>query len=486
MSFSVETGKSKGIPTVAIVGRTNVGKSSLFNALVRKSVAIVEDYPGVTRDRRYGVVQEEYGIYRLVDTGGFLGEDDNPLQHSVRQQAELAIAESHLVIVVFDGMQGPSPLDSEMVEIIRKSKKEVLWVVNKCEKPENQGAAVEFYQLGIEEVIPLSAAHRWGVSELRGRIREALGLDDANRWSQPLAEVEASEDGVEDEEAENSADPKLIKVALVGRPNVGKSSLLNRILGEERVITADIAGTTRDSVDALITRDGQQFEFVDTAGLRKKARVEDGTVERYSNIRSLKALAKADVTILVLDATQDLGGQQDTRLAGLAHERGRGLIIVVNKWDAVEKDHKTVLAYKEYIEENFKFAKYAPILFVSALTGRRCPSIISTIKDVYRSSTLRVSTPEVNRVLKKAFSDRPPPIHRGSPLKMMFATQIGTLPPTFVLFMNHISKIHFGYERYLKNVLRKEFGFEGVDIKIHFRKRRGKADPEKEYYRESA
>jgi GTP-binding protein len=459
------------VPIVAIIGRTNVGKSSLFNALTSRQQAIVEDSPGVTRDRRYGLVPTEEGVFRAVDTGGFVGEDENPLQDSVRQQAEVAVAESDLVIVVFDGMQGPSPLDNEVVQFIRKHKKPALWVVNKCEKPVNEIAANEFFALGIDDIIPISAAHRVGISELKRRVK--LALHEVGIERLPVAVDEGPD-------SEN-----VIRVALIGRPNVGKSSLINKIVGEERVVASPMSGTTRDSVDIEIRRDGQRYVFVDTAGLRRKARVEDHTVERYGNLRSLRALAKCDVAILVLDASSDMGALQDTRLAGLAHERGRGLIIVVNKWDAVEKDNKTAIAYKEYIAEHFKFARYAPTLFVSALTGRRCPSIIEEVRKVYNASRIRVPTAQVNKVLKSAFEMKPPPIYRGVPLKLLFATQISELPPTFVLFLNHTDKIHFGYKRYLKNILRNEFGFAGVDIKMFFRKRRGKDDSPENYSSES-
>jgi GTPase len=453
---------SSEVPSVAIIGRTNVGKSSLFNALTSRQQAIVEDSPGVTRDRRYGLVPTEDGVFRAIDTGGFVGEDDNPIQESVRQQAEVAIAESDLVVVLFDGIQGPSPLDNEVVQYIRRQKKPVIWVANKCEKPVHEVAAGEFYALGIDEIVAISAAHRVGIAELKRLIVDAF--EAMGKGNLP-AEIEEPEVG------------EVIRVALIGRPNVGKSTLINRILGEDRVVASPIAGTTRDNVDVEFTRDGQRYVFVDTAGLRRKSRVEDNTVERYGNLRSLRALAKSDVAILVLDATSDMGSLQDSRLAGLAHERGRGLIIAINKWDAVEKDHKTVLAYREYVEEHFKFARYAPALFISALTGKRCPSVVEEVSRVYKASRTRVSTAQVNKVLKSAFEMKPPPIYRGVPLKLLFATQIGECPPTFVLFLNNIGKLHFGYKRYLKNILRKEFDFYGVDIKLMFRKRRGKDDP---------
>jgi GTPase len=469
------------VPVVAIVGRTNVGKSTLFNAFARRRLAVVHDSDGVTRDRAYIHVSSPFPMM-LVDTGGLFGDLDSDLQDVVRAQAELAIAESDLVICVFDGVAGPHPYDEEVVALLRRIKKPILWVVNKCEKEVTQQTAHEFYGLGLDNLIFVSAAHRQGVRELREAIKETLGIEDTLTVEEEEA-PERDRDNLFDEAADltneetTGADTETpdrpVLVALIGRPNVGKSSLINRIVGEDRLVTADAWGTTRDSVDVSVKRDGQDFTFIDTAGLRKKARIDDQSVERYSALRSLRAIARADVVVLVLDATQGVPSIQDARIAGLIHERGKPLVIVVNKWDAIEKDHKTVHAYKHAIQHEFKFARYAPILFVSALSGRRCPSLFPQILEVWKSSRQRVQTSELNKILSRAFERRPPPVYHGEPVKLFFATQVGVTPPTFVLFVNHTTKIKFFYIRYLKNVLREHFPFPGSDIRVEIRKRRG-------------
>jgi GTPase len=436
--------------SIAIIGRTNVGKSSLFNALAGKHLAIVEDFPGVTRDRKNVTCDFDGYVHELIDTGGLYGDESGDFALSVREQALRALNDADLAIALFDGINGPNPLDGEIVKTIRESQKPVLWVVNKCEKPTSALSAAEFYELGIDDIITISAIHKIGIRELKTTINSLL----QSRISKKIEQ-----------------DPT-VKVALLGKPNVGKSTLLNKIIGEERVITSNIPGTTRDSIDVAITRNGVKFTFVDTAGLRKKAKVDDNTIERISNMRSLRALAQCDVAILVLDASSEMAGVQDARLAGLAHDRGRGLIIAVNKWDAIEKDHKTVKQYENFLHEHFKFARYAPLLFISALTGKRCPSVIEEVNKVYEATLKRVSTAEVNKVLIAAVNKKTPTLYRGHPLKFYFATQIGVKPPTFVIFCNHPNKVQFGYKRYLINAFRKEFEFHGVDIKVHFRKRR--------------
>lgn len=452
------------IPTIAIIGRTNVGKSSLFNALVGRTVAIVEDAPGVTRDRNYAYVTRFGFACTIIDTGGIVGEEEeNALHGAVRAQCDLALAEADLILCVFDGIHGLHPLDSEVVQILRRQPKPVIWVANKCEQPASQGTAAELFSLGLEHVHYISAAHNVGIKDLMAAAREALNA--------PLL----PEQGGAPDVAE-TAGPEVIRVALIGKPNVGKSSLLNRILGEDRVVTSDIPGTTRDSVDVTVTRDGQEFRFVDTAGLRKKAKVAEGGVEQFSNIRTLRALAQCDVAVLVLDAQEEAITEQDTKIAGLVHERGRGLVIVVNKWDAIEKDHRTVHAYTEAVRAGLKFAQYAPILFVSALSGRRCPSILETVREVQQGSKVRIQTSDLNRILSRAVSSKPPPVYHGEPMKLYFATQIGTRPPTFVLFVTHPKRINFSYERYLKNCIRDHYPLPGLDIKLIFKKRTSKED----------
>lgn len=450
------------IPTVAIIGRTNVGKSSLFNQLAGRRLAIVENTPGVTRDRHYTLVKKYKYPFILIDTGGLVGEQEQTLEDSVHQQTTLAIHEADLILVILDGLHGPHPHDEKIVRMIRESGKPALWVVNKTEKPSVELAASEFYALGMEALQTVSAAHNQGISELLLRMWEALQIEDNETF-----EKTSEDDGV-------------VRVAILGKPNVGKSTFINRLLGEDRAITSAIAGTTRDKIEVPVKRDGRDFCIIDTAGLRKKGKVDDLTVERFSNLRSLRELALCDVAVLVIDATQGQPTEQDARIAGLIHERGKGFIIAVNKWDAVEKDHRTAKKYKDDLQDVFKFCRYAPILFISALTGKRCPSVLKEAQKVYDSSQERISTAKLNRVLERAFTNFPPPVYRGQPVKLFFATQIDVSPPTIVLFLNHPTKINFSYKRYLMNQLRKEYPFEGTDVRMLFRKRTASEQREKD------
>ncbi len=461
---------TKRIPTVAIIGRTNVGKSSLFNAIVGKPISIVEDAPGVTRDRHYALV-ERFGFQMtLIDTGGFVGEEEaNQLHEAVRRQAEIAITEADLILCVFDGLHGVHPLDSEVVDYLRRGKKPVIWIINKTEKQDTKDSSAEFYGLGLDDLISISAAHKEGIKPLMERVREALKIP-------PASSPDGADELVVPEVEEELPGEEVIRVALVGKPNVGKSSLFNRILGEDRVVVSSLPGTTRDAVDREIVRNGKRFRFVDTAGLRKKARVDEGTVERFSNVRTLRSLARCDVAVLVIDAQDGGITEQDTKIAGLVHERGRGLIIVVNKWDAIEKDHHTVHDFTEAVRHGLKFAAYAPIIFVSALSGRRCPSILEMVEEVYLGSQQRIQTSDLNRIFNRAFTGKAPPVYHGEPIKLYFSTQIGTAPPTFVLFVNHPKRINFSYERYLKNCLREHYPLPGLDIKLIFKKRTSKEE----------
>lgn len=443
------------IPVVAIVGRTNVGKSTLFNALARRRLAVVEDTPGVTRDRHYALIKGYGSPFTLIDTGGLVGEDEQgelaKIRKSVRAQTDIAIKECDLALVVFDGIAGPHSLDYEVVDELRRAGKSVLWVVNKCERPLNEVLAAEFYALGINEYVCVSAAHRLGVKELGAAISARVGGS-------------ITADGVED-------DLRGIRVAVLGRPNVGKSSLINRILGEERLIASDVPGTTRDSIDVELTREGRDFVLVDTAGLRKRSKVDAGTIERFSNLRTLRTLAGCDVAVLVLDATQGAPSDQERRIAELIHERGRGFIIAVNKWDAVEKDHRTVHDFKELVYRELGFVRYAPILFISALSGRRCPLVLREAAQIFDEARKRIQTSKLNDVLQRIFRLRPPPVVRGDAVKLFFATQVSVAPPTILMFMNHPQELKPSYLRYVKAHLRKEFAFPGVDIKLEPRKR---------------
>lgn len=484
--------RNKSLPTICIVGRTNVGKSTLFNALAGRRKAVIKDQPGVTRDRCYEVVTRFDIPFTLVDTGALVGEEDIALHESVRAQSELAMRQSDIVVVVFDGLHGLHPLDTDVVELVRQIGKPTIFVANKCEKPSAALNATELYGLGIEEIIPISAAHRRGIKDLMAKIEEIVGTldidgtfvceskgeydDSEEDTSESLgAESEAQEvDAFEVAELEVAADEdadRPINLSIIGKPNVGKSTFVNTLLGEERMITSPLAGTTRDSIKSDLGRNGRRFEIVDTAGLRKKAGVRDNTVERFSNIRTLRSLVQSDVAVFLLDAAEGIPTEQDARIVGLAHEKGKSLVIVVNKWDLIEKDSRTAEAYRHAVRTVFKFAAYAPVVFVSALTGQRCLSVLDEVIKVYEASKIRLSTAEVNKIFTDAFAVKPPPVYRGVPIKLLYATQVATKPPTFAVFVNHPDRLRFNYERYLKNTLRKLHPFEGNDIRIMFRRR---------------
>lgn len=442
----------KKIPTVAIVGRTNVGKSSLFNEIVGKRLSIVANMHGVTRDRNYALVKRDDAYFTLIDTGGLVGDEDPKFAQIVKEQTEFAIEEADLILAIVDGSDGLHPQDEYVASRLRKAKAPVLWYANKCEKKVSKQAASEFYALGIDNINPISAAHNEGLRELVNDIVEKL------------SEMDLGIDSIADDEDS-------IHIAVLGKPNVGKSSFLNRLVGFDRLITSNIPGTTRDKVYLNVKQDGQDYVIADTAGLRKKGKISDKTVERYSTLRSLSELAICDVALLFLDATEGLPTEQDARIAGLIHERGRPFVIVVNKWDAVEKDHKSAKKFKDTLFEVFKFCRYAPVLFVSALTGKRCPQVLKKAKEIYESSQKRIATSELNKIFERLITKYPPPVYRGEPIKLFFVTQVNVSPPTFVLFVNYPEKLNFSYERYLRNGIRKVYPYEGVHLRIIFRKR---------------
>jgi GTP-binding protein len=485
------TGESK-LPTVCIVGRTNVGKSTLFNALAGKRKAVVKDQPGVTRDRCYEVVTRFDFPFTLIDTGALVGEENIALHQSVREQSELAIKQSDVVIVVFDGLHGLHPLDAEVVDLIRQIEKPTIFVANKCEKPSAALTATELYGLGIEEIITISAAHRRGIRDLIAKLAEIIrpvelnlenakdgesAIDqDASDLDSDQAELVQGEQGTEERAVTNGQETDVrgpINLAIIGKPNVGKSTFVNALLGEERMITSPIAGTTRDSIKSSLVRNGRTFEVVDTAGLRKKAGVQENTVERFSNIRTLRSLAQSDVAVFLLDAAEGIPTEQDAKIVGLAHEKGKSLVIVVNKWDLIEKDPRVAESYRRAIRSVFKFAAYAPVVFVSAKTGLRCLSVLDAVEVVNAAASKRLSTAEVNKLFSDAFAQKPPPVYRGQPIKLLYATQVATRPPTFAVFVNHPDRLRFNYERYLKNVVRKAVEFPGNDVRILFRRRSG-------------
>ncbi len=447
---------SKHVPVVAICGRTNVGKSSLFNALVGKALAVVKDEEGVTRDRNYALVGRYDIPFTLVDTGGLVGEEQGQFWSSVKKQAKLALEEADLVLAMVDGMHGVHHLDKEVAKYLRVAQKPVIWVINKCEKQSSKIAAAEFYGLGIEDFVCISAAHRVGLKDLVKAIESKLAT----------LKVKTSQ---QDRKNDDEQISKALKVAILGRPNVGKSTMLNRLIGKERAITSEKPGSTRDTIRFELKRDHRDFVLFDTAGLRKKAKVHRVSAERFSNLRSLRALAECDIAVLLLDATQGLPSDQDSRLASLISERGRGLIIAVNKWDAIEKDKNSAREYQEGIRQALKQVAFAPIVFVSALSGQRCPSVLDKALEIYEKGKQRVPTAELNKALKLAVQRRQPPSYRGEPLKIQYATQIGVLPPEFTMFVSSGRKMHFSYLRYLKNCLREMFDFEGYDIKLHMR-----------------
>jgi len=435
-------------PIVAVVGRPNVGKSTLFNKISGERISIVEDTPGVTRDRIYAEAEWLNYKFTLIDTGGLEPETDDIMMKRIYAQAEVAMEMADVILFVVDVKTGVTDTDMQVANILRKTKKPVVLVVNKVDDLKKYGMDVyEFYSLGLGEP--------WGVSA-----GQALGLGDL------LDEVvrRFPEDSLDE------PDEDTIKVAVIGKPNVGKSSLINKILGEERVIVSDAAGTTRDAVDSYYERDGQKYIFIDTAGIRRKSKVKEN-IEKYSIIRAIAAVERADVCILMINA-QDGITDQDTKIAGIAHENGKACIIVVNKWDLIEKDNKTMNRFIKDIESELKYMSYAPTLFISALTGQRIHKLFGMIKVVSENNSRRVSTGLLNDVLIEAMAVNQPPAEKGRPLKIYYITQVSVKPPTFVLFVNDSELLHFSYKRYIENQLRQAFGFDGTPIYFIARNRK--------------
>ncbi len=433
-------------PVAAIVGRPNVGKSTLFNKIAGKRISIVEDTPGVTRDRIYTEVEWLDKKFTLIDTGGIEPYSEDVILVQMRRQAEIAIDMASVIMFVVDGQEGITPADEEVANMLRKSKKKIILVVNKIDAPKYMDNIYEFYNLGLGEPVGISAA-------------QALNLGDM------LDEILKGFPDVEEEEY----DELTIKVAVVGKPNVGKSSLVNKIIGEERVIVSDIAGTTRDAIDTPFNVGEDKFVFIDTAGLRKKKKIFEN-IERYSVVRSLTAIERADVCLILIDADEGVT-EQDTKIAGYVNEQGKAAIIVVNKWDLVEKDEKTMNRFIEDIRRDLPFMAYAPTIFISALTGQRVTKLFELIKYVSNQHAMRISTGMVNDVINEAVLMNQPAISGGRRLKILYATQVSVKPPTFALFVNDPDIMHFSYQRYLENQLRKSFGFEGTPIRFLVRKR---------------
>lgn len=439
-----------GKPTVAIVGRPNVGKSTFFNYIVGKRISIVEDTPGVTRDRIYADANWRGRNFTLVDTGGIEPESDDVILSQMREQANLAIAMADVIIFVTDIKQGVTAADNDIALMLRKSKKPIVLV---CNKADNYGKVpdelYEFYNLGLGEPHRVSSVNAIGIGDVLDAIYDELP---------PKSEDEDDED--------------VIKVAIIGKPNVGKSSLVNKILGENRVIVSDIAGTTRDAIDSEFQNEFGKYVFIDTAGIRKKNKVSE-KLEKYSVMRSLLAVERADVCLLMIDANEGVT-EQDTKIAGEAHEAGKGIIIVVNKWDEYEKDNETVEKYKKQVYDKLSYLSYAPILFISAKTGQRVNKLFELINSVASQNAMRVSTSVLNQVLNESIAIVQPPTDKGRRLRIFYMTQASTKPPTFVVFVNDKDLFHFSYERYLVNQIRKEFDLTGTPVRMIVREKNEK------------
>lgn len=431
-------------PIVAIVGRPNVGKSTLFNRILGRRKAIVDDMPGVTRDRNYADVDRFDVPFILIDTGGFEPESSDRLLQQMREQSQLAMEEADVILFVMDGRAGLSPPDLEVAEMLRRVDKPVFFVVNKVDGEKQAADAAEFFSLGVEHIFPISAEHGNGVSDLLDEVVKVLPQRKAR------------------EEEEN-----VTKIAVVGRPNVGKSSLVNRLLGFERVVANPTPGTTRDSVDTPFTWYKKPYLLIDTAGIRRKGRV-SLRIEKYSVVDSLRTIERADVALMVINAEEGIT-EHDTKIAGYIYEAGRSCIFVVNKWDLLQKDTHTANRFAEEIRRQFKYLSFAPIVFVSAVTGQRVSRIMEEVDKVMAEFTRRVPTPDLNRVFKQAVEGHAPPLYLGRRTKLYYATQVGVKPPTFVIFVNRPEGIHFSYERYLVNKLRDAFGFMGTPIRLVFR-----------------
>jgi len=434
-------------PLVAIVGRPNVGKSLLFNKLTGQRTAIVEDTPGVTRDRIYGSCEWNGRNFDIVDTGGIEPGTDNEILLFMRRQAEIAIALADVIIMVTDVKVGLTAADADVANMLKRSKKPVVLAVNKCDSVGHTNPDVfEFYGLGLGDPIEVSAVHGHGTGDLLDFCVEHL----------------PEKDGEEDDE-------DVIKVAIIGKPNVGKSSLLNRILGEERVIVSNVAGTTRDAIDSYFENQHGKYRFIDTAGMRRRSKVDDA-IEKYSNLRTIASIERSDVCLILIDANEGVT-EQDTKIAGLAHEAGKACIIVVNKWDAVEKDDKTMDKMTENVRRDLSYMLYAPVMFISALTGQRVEKLFEMINSVANQSAMRVTTGMLNNILADATARVQPPTDKGRRLKIYYMTQVGVKPPHFVAFCNDARLFHFSYQRYLENQIREVFGLTGTPIRLTIRQR---------------
>ena len=437
-------------PVVAIVGRPNVGKSTLFNTLAGDRISIVQDTPGVTRDRIYADVTWLNYNFTIVDTGGIEPESNDIILKSMREQAEIAIETADVILFVTDVRQGLVDADGKVADMLRRSKKPIVLVVNKVDSFEKFMPDVyEFYNLGLGDPQPISAASQLGLGDMLDEVVKHFG-----------------------ENALNEEEDERPRIAIIGKPNVGKSSIINKLLGEDRVIVSNIAGTTRDAIDTTIKRNGTEYVFIDTAGLRRKNKIKE-EMERYSIIRTVAAVERCNVAVLVIDATEGIT-DQDTKIAGIAHERGKGMIIAVNKWDAIEKNDKTMKKFTEDVREKLSYMPYAELLFISAETGQRLPKLFETIDMVIENHSLRVATGVLNEIMAEAVALNQPPSDKGKRLRLYYITQVSVKPPTFVIFVNDKELMHFSYTRYIENKIREAFGFKGTPLKFIIRERKEK------------
>ncbi len=437
-------------PVVAIVGRPNVGKSTLFNTLAGDRISIVQDTPGVTRDRIYADVTWLNYNFTIVDTGGIEPESNDIILKSMREQAEIAIETADVIMFVTDVRQGLVDADGKVADMLRRSKKPIVLVVNKVDSFEKFMPDVyEFYNLGLGDPQPISAASQLGLGDMLDEVVKHFG-----------------------ENALNEEEDERPRIAIIGKPNVGKSSIINKLLGEDRVIVSNIAGTTRDAIDTTIKRNGTEYVFIDTAGLRRKNKIKE-EIERYSIIRTVSAVERCNVAVLVIDATEGIT-DQDAKIAGIAHERGKGMIIAVNKWDAIEKNDKTMKKFTEDVREKLSYMPYAELLFISAETGQRLPKLFELIDMVIENHSLRVATGVLNEIMAEAVALNQPPSDKGKRLRLYYITQVSVKPPTFVIFVNDKELMHFSYTRYIENKIREAFGFKGTPLKFIIRERKEK------------
>lgn len=439
--------KRNSKPIVAVVGRPNVGKSTLFNALAGENISIVKDTPGITRDRIYADITWLDKTFTLIDTGGIEPDSKDVILSQMRSQAEIAMETADVIIFLVDVKQGLQDADSKVADMLRRSKKPVVLVVNKVDSFQKYMADVyEFYNLGMGDPHPVSAVNRLGIGDMLEEV------------------VSYFPEGAGEEEEDDR-----VRVAIVGKPNVGKSSLINKILGENRLIVSDIAGTTRDAVDTEVTYQGKEYVFIDTAGVRRKNKIKED-LEHYMIVRTVSAVERADVVVMMIDATEGVT-EQDAKIAGIAHDRGKAIIVAVNKWDAVEKDDKTIYRFTERVKDTLSFMPYAEILFLSAKTGQRIPKLFETIDIVNENHAMRVATGVLNEIMTEAVAMQQPPSDKGKRLRLYYITQVSVKPPTFVIFVNDKELMHFSYTRYIENQIRETFGFKGTPLHFIIRER---------------